>query len=324
MAEPEEESETEKGDEIVTSLIPLVEEIQEIKTTEGTEKISGTENGEGIEETEIIKLPFKRIQSPSSINTFKQCPRKYYYQYILKLETLPSIHLIRGTIAHAALEDFFKTDSTHVHTEHFQFELKVILMEQFRRHWRNAKDEFAKLALSQDQLLFYYKETVVMLENWFNRFSNKMQTDLKTFSMQDSFKRNTPLTEAPFMSDRHGVRGIIDAVHEIDGKVTIMDYKTSNKSSISEDYKLQLAIYALLYNEKYGKLPDRVGIDFLKFDEKHLDVDEKLVQFAAREIACIHELTQSIEIQDYNRKKSPLCKWSTGKCDFYDTCKPHG
>ena len=33
----------------------------------------------------------KRVQSPSSISTYKQCPRKYFYQYVLKLPTQGNI-----------------------------------------------------------------------------------------------------------------------------------------------------------------------------------------------------------------------------------------
>jgi ATP-dependent helicase/DNAse subunit B len=72
----------------------------------------------------------KRVQSPSSINTYNQCPRKYYYQYILKLPTRPSIHLVRGNIAHSVLEDFFSI--THLTLESVmeegfeQFALKLL------------------------------------------------------------------------------------------------------------------------------------------------------------------------------------------------------
>ena len=52
----------------------------------------------------------KRLESPSSINTFKQCKRRYYYRYIEKLPTISNIHQVRGNIAHATLEHFFDID----------------------------------------------------------------------------------------------------------------------------------------------------------------------------------------------------------------------
>jgi hypothetical protein len=58
----------------------------------------------------------------------------------------------------------------------------------------------------------------------------------------------------------------------------------------------------------------------LKGDEAHVEVDEALVEFAKREVELIHQSTQSKEKVDYPKQISPLCKWRTGQCDFYDTC----
>ena len=50
------------------------------------------------------------LYSPSSILTYKQCPRKFYYQYVEKLPTKKSFALVRGSIVHSVIEDFFKID----------------------------------------------------------------------------------------------------------------------------------------------------------------------------------------------------------------------
>ena len=116
------------------------------------------------------------------------------------------------------------------------------------------------------------------------------------------------------------VRGFVDLIHEIDGKTIVLDYKTSKKDDMTEPYRLQLAIYAMLYEEKHGKKPDYVGIDFLKSIEKLLPVDDELVQHAKFELEQIHASTVSNEMADYQQRPSPLCKWRSGQCDFYDTC----
>ena len=63
-----------------------------------------------------------------------------------------------------------------------------------------------------------------------------------------------------------------------------MDYKTSNKDYLQDEYKLQLGIYALLYQQEHGIAPDKVGIDFLRFGEIVINVDENLLNLAKREI----------------------------------------
>jgi len=43
----------------------------------------------------------------------------------------------------------------------------------------------------------------------------------------------------------------------------------------------------------------------------------KLARF---EVEQIHASTASDDIRDYPMRPSPLCKWRTGQCDFYDIC----
>lgn len=263
----------------------------------------------------------QRIQSPSSINTYNQCPRKYYYHYIKKLPTSGSIHLIRGNIVHTVLENFFKLDIASITHEHIEFELNMLLQSMFKDEWNRKLSKLYDLQLGQLNLDFYFKESQEMINNWFESLLSRIrlkQNDHMTF--QEAFNLLKPLTEVRFVSEKHKVQGFIDAVHDINGEISLMDYKTSKRDKISDEYRLQLAIYALLYFEKHGKHPDLVGIDFLKHGTKYLKVDQDLIQCAIDECALIQENTKSEDITDYPLKPSPLCKWSTGQCDFYDIC----
>ncbi|MFH1173660.1 MAG: PD-(D/E)XK nuclease family protein, partial [archaeon] len=144
----------------------------------------------------MIKI--SRVQSPSSINTYKQCPRKYYYTYILKLPTKPSIHLTRGHVAHAALEDFF--DILPKHDANNDFFHKTLL-GLFSMHWQNAKAELDSFALTEAEKKFYYKETELMLINWLYYFLKQLD-EQKTagHSLPDAFKRLIPQREVEYIS----------------------------------------------------------------------------------------------------------------------------
>ena len=63
-----------------------------------------------------------------------------------------------------------------------------------------------------------------------------------------------------------------------------------------------------------------MGIDFLKHGLKYLKVDKELIELAKQECSLIQENTKSEDIQDFPMKTSPLCKWATGQCNFYDIC----
>lgn len=260
------------------------------------------------------------MQSPTSINTYLQCPRKYFFQYKLKLPTFPSIHLVRGSVAHLALENFYSL-VPEVIGEEYKRHLKTVLVQLLHKYWKEAKPEFDELDMSQQQIDQYYNETVMMMEYHADIVIRRLDDLISQgYSFPDAFRKISPDVEVEYLSWDHYVKGFIDVVEEVDGKVRLMDYKTSKRNKLSEQYKLQLAIYAFLYKEKHGELPDEVGIYFLKFpgDEGVLTVpaDDDLVKLAAFQVEQIHMSTTSDNVGDYPLHQSPLCNW----CDYYDYC----
>jgi CRISPR/Cas system-associated exonuclease Cas4 (RecB family) len=261
----------------------------------------------------------KRVQSPSSIKCYKQCPRKYYYAYIAKLPQPPNVHQVRGNIAHDVLEHFFDIDTRVISLDSYPAHLQLVIQDLLLKEWQAAKPELEKLNLTKEQEIFYFEETLMMLLNWLKQFTVKIASETGSFA--ERFKKLTPLREQLYKSDNLHAQGIIDAI-ECDGEtVRLMDYKTSSNQDIN-DHLLQLAIYSLLYYEKHGRVPEYAGIYFLKGKEVVVEVDEQLIEMAKKEIENIHQRTQSTHLLDYPRCPGPLCKWSTGQCEFYDTCKP--
>jgi len=268
----------------------------------------------------------KRIESPSSINTFRHCQRKYYYQYVEKLPTLSNIHQVRGNIAHSALELFFDIDLTFIPPEDYSHHFQSAMQRLFLGSWKSHQPELQRLNLSQDQERFYFEETMLMLMNWTTQFCEELgQTMLrKKMPLPEAFFSLTPIREQEFSSAGYSVRGFIDAIHQVENEVHIIDYKTNSSFEFKDEIRLQLAIYSLLYYEKHGKIPAKVGIFFLRHKLKLMRVDEELLNLAKREIQLIHAHTSVKEQkEDYPKKVGPLCKWSTGKCNFYEICKPH-
>ncbi|MDO8511456.1 MAG: PD-(D/E)XK nuclease family protein [Nanoarchaeota archaeon] len=269
----------------------------------------------------------KRVESPSSINTFKQCRRKYYYQYIEKLPTFPNIHTVRGNIAHSCLEHFYDIDASSFTQENFKQKCREAVQKLLLHQWGAYKKEVEGLKLSQDQLRFYFEETMLMLINWVNQFLEKLEetTRKKQISLQEAFMYLTPVREMEYTSNNYSVRGFIDAIQHLEDEVHIIDYKTNSSLEVKDSIRLQLAIYSLLYFEKHGKLPSKAGIFFLRHKLKLVPVDEELLALAKKEIELIHAHTSTTETkEDYPKTVTPLCKWNGGQCDFYEVCKPHG
>jgi len=264
----------------------------------------------------------KRIQSPSSIGIYKHCPRKYFYQYIKKLPMKENIHLVRGKIVHSVLERFFDMNPEILNKDNYVEELTYYLKNLFHAFWSKEKNNIMKLGLTEDQIVFYYEESILMLANWLNHILEKIRAELDYHTdFVQVFQRIKPaVIEQEFKSSIYAVRGFVDYIEVVGDVVKIMDYKTSKKKELSQEYMLQLAIYALLYEETYGRRANKVGLWLLKHGEMTMNVDQELIDLAKFEIEQIHVNTQTSHIHDYQRHEGPLCKWSTGQCDFYDVC----
>ena len=133
----------------------------------------------------------------------------------------------------------------------------------------------------------------------------------------------TSKREEPYEAEviaRYGVRGVIDAIHNLDGETILIDYKTSKKAELDNNCVIQLAIYTLLHKERYGKMPNKVGIHFLRHGEKIMPTSTQLLMLAKRTIHKIHHLTKHETINKYPKKISGLCKYKTGQCDYYEEC----
>jgi hypothetical protein len=73
-------------------------------------------------------------------------------------------------------------------------------------------------------------------------------------------------TEVHLFSDELKVAGTCDMVCEIDDKLWVIDFKTSNH--LQTTYDLQTAIYAKCYEECYGKTADHTAVLWLKSSKR--------------------------------------------------------
>ena len=225
----------------------------------------------------------KKFQSPTSINTYLRCPRKYYLRYIKGSKSQPSIHLIRGKAVHETIAQFSQMNFDRPANQQM---LDNSILDLFEKNWLTQNSEIQKLGLDSKSIDEFYSESQVMLKGWLKRYS------------QQGYRR--PKTEIKLFSKTHGVMGIIDAVFTNNGRILLLDYKTGKKNEITQDIKVQLAVYALLYREKFGRMPDIVAIDFLKHqEERRFRASEKLIQYAAQMCCDIHQKTISNNEIDY-------------------------
>ena len=117
---------------------------------------------------------FMRL-SPSKINTYYKCPREFYYKYIAKIPEKKTIHLFRGTLVHAVLEDLFKVQFRNFSSWE-KGNPSEWMEEQFQTRW--AKDIDSKFWLSElhtaEEMAAMKKETQDLLQNFVGSVNKKL------------------------------------------------------------------------------------------------------------------------------------------------------
>ena len=95
-------------------------------------------------------------------------------------------------------------------------------------------------------------------------YINNLVPVFKTPFEQDLFKRFKPILhridnvyaqELRMYSDHLRIAGTVDCVGEFDGKLSVIDFKTSTKqkeSSYIENYFMQCSAYAIMFEEQFG------------------------------------------------------------------------
>ena len=111
---------------------------------------------------------------------------------------------------------------------------------------------------------------------------------------------NIYLQEGALYSDHLKLAGRVDCIAEFDGKLSIIDFKTSNNLQVTHD--LQGAIYAKCYEECYGKTVYIVGVLWLKSKSRGKDKEGKRLKGKGWEM---HESkrTQDQNIDIFNTVK---------------------
>jgi hypothetical protein len=79
-------------------------------------------------------------------------------------------------------------------------------------------------------------------------------------------------TEVHLFSDEYKVAGTCDLICEIDGKLWLLDIKTSNM--MHSTHEIQTSIYGQCYKECYGKDIDNYGILWLKSSKRKLNKEK--------------------------------------------------
>jgi RecB family exonuclease len=284
-----------------------------------------------------------RIHSHSSLGSFENCPRQYWYQYIGKppVEKVDTIEAFLGTCVHKALEALYR----------LRLRGRVLsqeeTLEEFEAIWAKGWSDTIRIVSEEltagdykraggEALVSYYRRHAPFDQSRTLRLEARVIFDLdprwslpptsigggdddKTLDSRlrgnDSYVRGD--------DSRHRMRGIVDRIaRRNDGTYEIHDYKTSSHlpTQAEADEDRQLALYQIGLE---GMWKDVGAVDliwhYVRFDTDLVShrTPEELQGVREACIAVIDDIeSRGREEEKFPTNPSALCPW----CDFRTIC----
>ena len=241
---------------------------------------------------QVLRLSFGQIDD------YETCPLKYRYVHVWRVPLLAHHRVVYGSAVHKAVQQHFRA-----RLEGRPFG-EDDLVRAFREAW--VSEGF----LSRE----HEEERLRTGEEALRRFHRMEAADpLHPSGVEKEFA---------FYVDRNRVQGRYDLVVERDGRVAILDFKTSalddpKKATEKARGSLQLDIYALAHLRTTGRLPDWVELRFL---ESGLSGGKKpTLEEAEAAETRIREAAALIRRHEFPATPSYM---ACGQCAFRDIC-PH-
>ena len=212
--------------------------------------------------------PATFVLSASSIETYKSCPKKFYFEYEWKIPGEASAAMQYGSAMHRALKDLYDRVNAGVSTT------KEQLLARFREAFGDAS------IADQHQYEMFLKQGCEHLSEFYERAQSG--TPPRVLATEEKFM---------FALGPVKVRGTFDRVDEIGGGLAVVDYKTGAPKSEEQAQKsLQLSIYAMAAAEKFERPVVQVGFYSLENNEAvFTSRDEKQLAKVRDEIVAIAE-----------------------------------
>jgi len=210
----------------------------------------GAEALQAIPDHEILPL------SHYQVDDYLTCPLKYKYIHILRVPIREHHSVVYGKALHEAISFYLRrklalVQSAPGHRRQGGGVTEAEVLEAFEEAWQSVG------FLSREHEDLRLEEGRAVLRRF---VAEEERTGLPPTAVERPFT---------FLLGTTKVAGRFDRVDERDGRVTIIDYKSSavrdqKEANRKAKESLQLAIYALAYGEMHGRIPDAVELHFLE------------------------------------------------------------
>jgi ATP-dependent helicase/nuclease subunit B len=191
---------------------------------------------------ESIEREFTFTQKPisnSSLRTFLECRRRYYFKYILKIENglqERNINFEVGHLLHKILNSLYSKQKSFSSVENLKSEFhRLLQIEKFEKTYKT----------------FWTQK----LESFFRNEIKRFNSGIKVLEVEKKFE----------IDDFHGFKlsGVIDRIDKLpNGEIAVIDYKTTepskffNSNSQKNEHDFQLLFYYSILKELGYKISE--------------------------------------------------------------------
>lgn len=229
--------------------------------------------------------------SASRINTYKTCPRLYYFKYKERLEEPKHILTIMGSALHKSIENFY--------------------LKGIKPQATFTKEFYNGVAYAENNLGIVGKDSPAQVAMLGSSIIDATDWNLKPIALEKAFELPFPSKENPVCI----LRGVIDMILDDD---VIIDHKSSKvqptKKKLAENY--QFTLYAWAYRELTGRLPRKVYWHHLR--TQNLIEADVLTNFEEKLTNIVNDV--KIIIADTEFEKVERNGFCDHVCHFKDRC----
>ncbi len=260
----------------------------------------------------LKQLAERHVISATSLNNYLTCPRKFFYQSLIRIPQAKNKNMAMGTAIHGALDSYFKKYQRS-RTKPPKEALLLRFEQLLEKELLTSKEHNEKLKLGQKVLSDYY-----------DTHNQSFTPDI--FTEYNFSSQGVNLDGIP-------IKGKIDKIESSSNGLVITDFKTGNadrgmtKIKPGEDYWRQIIFYKILCDlspQFHKQFQGQMQSGRLEFLEKSRQKNEYLTPEVPLTSEAIDEVKASIrlvhqqinDLQFGKIEKSEPCE----RCPFNDIC----